>query len=313
MGILDEAIREHLELKRQHGAEDSELKQLEDDAFGPPQRPGAAEDAPDPASEAATEFMAQPDLGGVSDDEGAQAEQPEERPPVRREPIAEVQEAPERAEEDEQDDGPAEEQQPAAEHETVQPPPASHSTEERHAIADQPTEMFDVEKEFASGDAAAPSDEELVAEEIAEPRLAPAEPLDALAPEEPEGEVEVRATADDDEEDDDDFFDEQRLSEELDQALEAPLEPDSEEVPRPAAAPVESESEEMEREGRDEDEHDEGEHDEDEADSEESARPAARKPDEDVLEETPDFLEEAPEDDQLWFEQKPPKDFDFDD
>ena len=34
---------------------------------------------------------------------------------------------------------------------------------------------------------------------------------------------------------------------------------------------------------------------------------------EDVLEETPDFLEEAPEDDQLWFEQKPPKDFDFDD
>ena len=32
-----------------------------------------------------------------------------------------------------------------------------------------------------------------------------------------------------------------------------------------------------------------------------------------TLEETPDFLEEAPEDDQLWFEQKPPKDFDFDD
>ena len=34
MGILDEAIREHLELKRQHGAGDSELKQLEDEAFG---------------------------------------------------------------------------------------------------------------------------------------------------------------------------------------------------------------------------------------------------------------------------------------
>ena len=40
MGILDEAIREHLELKRQHGADDSELKQLEDEAFGPPERPG---------------------------------------------------------------------------------------------------------------------------------------------------------------------------------------------------------------------------------------------------------------------------------
>ena len=33
---------------------------------------------------------------------------------------------------------------------------------------------------------------------------------------------------------------------------------------------------------------------------------------EDVLEETPDFLQETPEHDRLWFEQKPPKDFDFD-
>ena len=33
---------------------------------------------------------------------------------------------------------------------------------------------------------------------------------------------------------------------------------------------------------------------------------------EDFLEDTPDFLEETPEHDRLWFEQKPPKDFDFD-
>jgi hypothetical protein len=33
--------------------------------------------------------------------------------------------------------------------------------------------------------------------------------------------------------------------------------------------------------------------------------------DADVLEETPEFLEETPEHDRLWFEQKPPKDFDF--
>jgi hypothetical protein len=32
-----------------------------------------------------------------------------------------------------------------------------------------------------------------------------------------------------------------------------------------------------------------------------------------VLEETPDFLQETPEHDKLWFEQKPPRDFDFDD
>ena len=35
-------------------------------------------------------------------------------------------------------------------------------------------------------------------------------------------------------------------------------------------------------------------------------------PGEDVLEETPDFLQETPEHDRLWFEQKPPRDFDFD-
>jgi hypothetical protein len=35
------------------------------------------------------------------------------------------------------------------------------------------------------------------------------------------------------------------------------------------------------------------------------------EPTEDVLRETPEFLEETPEHDRLWFEQKPPKDFDF--
>jgi hypothetical protein len=34
---------------------------------------------------------------------------------------------------------------------------------------------------------------------------------------------------------------------------------------------------------------------------------------EDLLEETPEFLEDMPEQDRLWFEQRPPKDFDFGD
>jgi hypothetical protein len=298
MGILDEAIREHLELKRQHGADDSELKQLEDDAFGPPRRPGAEESAPDAASEAATEFMAPPDLGG--DGEVGQAEEPQESRPIRREPVADVQEAPEHAEEEEhpdelaeeEQDEPAEEEQPAGEHEVVPPPQPSHTTEERHAIADQPTEMYDVEGEFAPTEASDPSDEELVAEEITEPRLGPPAPIGDLEDEaEEQGEpADEQGEADED----DDFFDEQRLSDELDQALEAPLEPESEEGEQSASEDVESE---------------EGEH---EADSEE-VEPAELPADEDVLEETPDFLEEAPEDDQLWFEQKPPKDFDFDD
>jgi len=43
-------------------------------------------------------------------------------------------------------------------------------------------------------------------------------------------------------------------------------------------------------------------------------RPAPEPPPggEDVLEETPDFLQETPEHDRLWFEQRPPRDFDFD-
>ena len=44
-----------------------------------------------------------------------------------------------------------------------------------------------------------------------------------------------------------------------------------------------------------------------------SRRESAEEPaEEDVLEETPEFLEETPEQDRLWFEQRPPKDFDFD-
>src|SRR5262245_21005265 len=34
MGILDDAIREHLDLKRRHGAREAELREIEDEAFG---------------------------------------------------------------------------------------------------------------------------------------------------------------------------------------------------------------------------------------------------------------------------------------
>lgn len=47
----------------------------------------------------------------------------------------------------------------------------------------------------------------------------------------------------------------------------------------------------------------------------EAPPPAHDRPehgDDDVLEETPEFLQDAPEHDRLWFEQRPPRDFDFD-
>ena len=162
MSILDDAIREHLELKRAHGADDAEVKKLEDEAFGPPQRP----DEPDPYAEAPTEFLVAPEVGA--------GEQPDDEPGERRAPnIADLQEAPEPRPAPE----PADEEQPAMEHEPIAD--AGHSTEERHAIADQPTEMFDVEAQFedAATESDAPSDDELLDAELTEPRLAPVDPL----------------------------------------------------------------------------------------------------------------------------------------
>jgi hypothetical protein len=163
---------------------------------------------------------------------------------------------------------------------------AGPTTEERHAIAEQPTELHDMEEEL--GEPPSPSDEDLVEEEIAEPRLAPADPLAGLEEDE-DAEVSVTGPAPDDEDEDDAFWNEQRLSDELDQALEAPRDPE------PGLSGEVALDDEIEVE------------------QDEDPEPAASGHDEDVLEETPDFLEETPEDDQLWFEQKPPKDFDFDD
>jgi len=39
MGILDDAIREHLDLKRKHGARETELREIEDEAFGATEQP----------------------------------------------------------------------------------------------------------------------------------------------------------------------------------------------------------------------------------------------------------------------------------
>jgi hypothetical protein len=80
MGLLDDAIREHLELKRRHGADPSEVERQEQEALGPARR-GAAPPAED----------AEPDAGAVSvgmldeDDDAAyddSAEEPEPSVPA---------------------------------------------------------------------------------------------------------------------------------------------------------------------------------------------------------------------------------------
>jgi hypothetical protein len=343
MSILDDAIREHLELKRAHGADDVELKKLEDEAFGPPARP----EEPDPFAEAPTEFLtAAEDEGGDEADEEPRAQ--------RSASLADLQEAPGQA-------PPPPEPEPEPEID------GGHSTEERHAIAEQPTEHFDVQGQFedAATEADAPSDDELVDAELAEPRLAPVDPLagiEAHAAAEPEAAAEPAPAAEEEEAEDEfeEFFSEQRLSDELNQALEAPL-PDepgapitdestaiyeveeaavegdvedgqveeiSDELPLPDETsaehrlPDETEEHELPEEISDEHEiaapeqryaHEADEDDDEHGEDDDPATPAPPSSHEDVLEDTPDFLEDAPEDDNLWFEQKPPKDFDFDD
>jgi len=300
MSILDDAIREHLDLKRAHGADESELKRLEDEAFGPPGRP----DEPDSLAEAPTEFMATPDAdeaaGGrrinIAD---LQEPPPAERAEEREEPQVESVEAVEPeaeaaplapAEDAAQAAPPAEEkppvgtEQPAMEHEVVAA--TGEETEERKAIAEQPTELFDIEAEMGTEDAPAAEPAVEIQASRAEP---PAEPV-----------------AEEDEEDED-FWSDQRLSDELNQALEAPL-TDEHELP-PTKDEPESPGTATDPTAVYEDA------DAEDGDEGDQARPHY-DPDtghEDVLEDTPDFLEDAPEDDELWFEQKPPKDFDFDD
>jgi hypothetical protein len=286
MSILDDAIREHLELKRAHGADTAELKKLEDEAFGPPARPDELGDF----AEAPTAFLGD----AVEEKPDGEAE-----PSGRRLPnIADLQEAPE-APKPEAD---VPEPEPQADVPPT-PEPASHSTEERQAIAEQPTELFDVEAE-SGPEASGPSDEELIDAEMSEPRLAPVDPLAGVDAASPEPEVAEQPAAEEEEEDD--FFSEQRLSDELSQALDAPITDEHE---------VEAEEQAVEAEEPEADEHGADEGDEQAVEEyEEDDEPAAGADHHhDALEDTPDFLEDAPEDDDLWFEQRPPKDFDFDD
>jgi hypothetical protein len=112
---------------------------------------------------------------------------------------------------------------------------------------------------------------------------------------------------------------EEHAVEELEFGDEPPAEPElSESLPASAVrsdvadetldpeAPPEPDFDEEER--LDDDEVEEDDLDE-EGDLDDEDQPAE---DADVLEDTPDFLQETPEHDRLWFEQKPPRDFDFD-
>ena len=151
MGILDDAIRQHLDLKRRQGAEEGELQRLEDEAFGPPTRPGepdfpgSAPDAAEAAESGTGEAVAvsdqppvEPATGeavAVSDQTPAESATGEAPSPAQ-EPLLAEEPPPERDRGfyDQTDEQRAAATEPAAEPQTgaQEPPIESHDTVEHH-------------------------------------------------------------------------------------------------------------------------------------------------------------------------------------
>ena len=219
MGILDEAIREHLELKRQHGTEEPELKQLEDEALGPPGAPDAIEEPPemsDAEAEAPTDYIGSPAATPPVQEDGApQAAESEEaasepepnaptpaldpRPPeMRPEEPRRVQRSPGPMKRRAATDPPAEEEHPAMEHAV---PESSRRATPHSATSAEPPEPPPVEAGGVSAELRAER------EEIAQ------HPTEHYDVEEEIAEAEKEAAG---------FFNEQSLSDELDQALDSP-------------------------------------------------------------------------------------------
>jgi hypothetical protein len=286
MGALDDAIREHLELKRQHGAAEEEIRRAEAEALGPARResvPAPAEEfaepgdayadsePPPPPPESAV-HDAPPPPPGMGDNEAFE----DEPAPAAADPIADPQAT---AEWD-----------PFADEEVGEPDPYAEPPAplEPAAAAELPQPPAPVDQ------VPAPESAPLPPEGKAEPGFAdrdvPApdpDPIPAPPSEPPVDPDRARTAILDDPLDDMDQFE--------DDLAPAPIhhEPGPDEAPAPAR-PIDTAAREPA--------------------APPPAEPAAgAEGEEDVLEETPDFLQETPEHDRLWFEQKPPRDFDFDD
>jgi hypothetical protein len=170
MGILDDAIREHLELKRQRGATESELKQLEDEAFGPPSRPGEPDfpesEGPGEPSGNGVATQAVTDGPGAPEEpsepmasEGALEEQPVAEHPVVEAP-AEPAEEPEPSEE-----GTAPDEAPIESLETAEQPFPDEAEETELQPIEEPGAAPDVVSEPDTAEGEAPDEGGVPSEE----------------------------------------------------------------------------------------------------------------------------------------------------
>jgi hypothetical protein len=111
MGLLDDAIRDHLELKRRHGADPSEVAQQEQEALGPAggdEHEPEAEREPVPAAEAARAYDQEVDDEYEPQPGDRVEETTDEEEPLYDEDLT-------GEEEDDDDELPADVEQPAAE------------------------------------------------------------------------------------------------------------------------------------------------------------------------------------------------------
>ena len=175
MGLLDDAIREHLELKRRRGAPTEEIARQEQEAFGAP-RHGDFEAAPAAVAEAIDEpaeaYAAEPEavapevlpptqLHVVEDDHAVEEIEPPRPHGDPADDLPHADPAPHLHEHEEQHEPPRPHGDPAdalVQHADPAPAPAA-PVEPSHA---QPTREFDVEelREAAGEDAATAGDEE---------------------------------------------------------------------------------------------------------------------------------------------------------
>jgi hypothetical protein len=257
MGILDDAIREHLELKRAHGANDDEIRRKEAEAFGP-----VRHDAGPLAADEHTQLLA-------PDDAAALAE-PGDAAPAGIDALAPA-----------PDD-------PYAVHPGDEPVLDSHD----HGHAEGSDPAWGQDTELFAGPAAdeTPPPAAEAGAGMLDPstvETGPPTPPDHHHDEQHPA-LRDRDHVRGEEHPPEPVF--RRTAEAPTAPPDAPLEPAPVDDPPVGDPPVQNP-------------------DIDEPPPRQSAEPAGD--DEDVLEETPEFLQDAPEHDRLWFEQKPPRDFDF--
>jgi hypothetical protein len=124
MGVLDDAIREHLELKRKHGVPEEEVERQQEEALGPARREVAQqpEDAEIAADDAALFDGEQPGAP-VADEPAGATRIPAAHEPALAEPLA--------------DELPPTEP-PVADHTGMEPPPADDAPVADPSAADEP-------------------------------------------------------------------------------------------------------------------------------------------------------------------------------